>query len=495
MLSLAAAVAGFSPTEEPINAGESVTDACVIGAGYAGLSAARELTKAKRSVVLLEASSRIGGRALDHQWPSGAVTELGVEFLGHRSDAPATYKLFVDELKLSIYSHGAFVANATQQFVCRNMRGNVSSVGGKFLPGELLKCGSPEAAAEGVAALAELDLLIAQMDASRPWAHPKAAELDATTWEAWMAKRLGPEALIYVNRGLAPGLSDAPGRVSMLHAVYLGKTGGGLINGLIGGNQDNRVREGGQAAAKLVAAALGPSVVRLGQPVAQIDATDSESVTVRTTGGAAHRCKEVVVTGSPLGVRRIDFAPALPHNFSRLLAAVHQGNSVRLAVVYPTPFWRGMGLSASIGDLFPPSLVYYGYDASPEDSSVGVVEFHLCAEGADALMAMDVAAREKYVTDYMVTLFGANASTPTAILGHDFGGDAFIGGGFQANFPPGVWTTLGPALMRDAPAGDARVHFAGTEWTHAIGGMFYGYVEGAISSGVAAAAAVHARLG
>ena len=171
------------------------------------LCAARELTKAKRSVILLEAASRIGGRALDHQWPSGAVTELGVEFLGHRSDAPATYKLFVDELKLSIYSHGAFVANASQQFVCRNMGGNVSSVGGKFLPGELLKCGSPAAAAEGVAALAELDLLIAQMDASRPWAHPKAAELDATTWEAWMAKRLGPEALIYVNRGLAPSLA------------------------------------------------------------------------------------------------------------------------------------------------------------------------------------------------------------------------------------------------------------------------------------------------
>ena len=103
----ATAAAGFSPSDEPI------TDACVIGAGYAGLSAARELTKAKRSVILLEAASRIGGRALDHQWPSGAVTELGVEFLGHRSDAPATYKLFVDELKLSIYSHGAFVANAS----------------------------------------------------------------------------------------------------------------------------------------------------------------------------------------------------------------------------------------------------------------------------------------------------------------------------------------------------------------------------------------------
>ena len=80
-------------------------------------------------------------------------------------------------------------------------------------------------------ALAELDLLIQEMDARAPWAHPKASELDSITWEAWMRKRLSPEALIYVNRGYAPGLSDAPSRVSMLHAVYLGKTGGGLING------------------------------------------------------------------------------------------------------------------------------------------------------------------------------------------------------------------------------------------------------------------------
>ena len=88
------AAASFSPTNN--------VDVCVVGAGYAGLTAAHTVRKADKSVVVLEASSRAGGRALDHTWANGAVTELGVEFLGHRADAPSTYKLFVDELGLSM---------------------------------------------------------------------------------------------------------------------------------------------------------------------------------------------------------------------------------------------------------------------------------------------------------------------------------------------------------------------------------------------------------
>ena len=35
---------------------------CVVGGGYAGLSAARSLTKAGRTVAVLEARDRVGGR-------------------------------------------------------------------------------------------------------------------------------------------------------------------------------------------------------------------------------------------------------------------------------------------------------------------------------------------------------------------------------------------------------------------------------------------------
>jgi len=345
---------------------------------------------------------------------------------------------------------------------------------------------SAPAAAEAAAVVAELEALTHEIDATKPWAHPRAAEFDAITWDAFMRKRLGEEARQFINRGYAPGLSDAPDRVSFLHALFLAKTGGGLIEGLTGFNNGYRIREGGAAAAILMAKELG-GVVQLNSAVASIDHSSESEIIVTTLSGTQYKADKVVVTGSPLGVRRMVFKPPLPHATSRLLEGMHQGNSVRVGVVYDEPWWRAQGLSGSIGDLQDSSYVYYAFDSSPADSSYGVIQFHLCGDGGDAIMSMNATARERYLVAYLVKFLGPQAANYTRIVGHDFGQDAYIGGGFQANMPPGLWTAYGRNLFNN-PADDARVLFAGTEWT-ATG---FGYVDGAIASGRAVAAAITA---
>src|SRR5207247_877131 len=52
----------------------------IIGAGVAGLTAARELAAAGARVLVLEARDRLGGRVLTHHTPDGPV-ELGAEFV------------------------------------------------------------------------------------------------------------------------------------------------------------------------------------------------------------------------------------------------------------------------------------------------------------------------------------------------------------------------------------------------------------------------------
>src|SRR5918992_1805242 len=57
-------------------------DVVVVGAGMAGLIAARDLLAANVSVLVLEARNRVGGRLLSHTLENGAVVELGGQWVG-----------------------------------------------------------------------------------------------------------------------------------------------------------------------------------------------------------------------------------------------------------------------------------------------------------------------------------------------------------------------------------------------------------------------------
>src|SRR3954469_663676 len=61
-------------------------DVVVVGAGLAGLTAARRLRAAGHSVAVLEARDRVGGRTLNASIGGGEVVEMGGQWVGPTQD-------------------------------------------------------------------------------------------------------------------------------------------------------------------------------------------------------------------------------------------------------------------------------------------------------------------------------------------------------------------------------------------------------------------------
>src|SRR3954471_856429 len=87
---LGTAALGTAATAVPgtpaFGAASAKVDIVIVGAGLAGLTAARNLTKAGHSVLVLEARDRVGGRTLNHALGDGQVVEAGGEFIGPTQD-------------------------------------------------------------------------------------------------------------------------------------------------------------------------------------------------------------------------------------------------------------------------------------------------------------------------------------------------------------------------------------------------------------------------
>jgi len=86
---------------------EDSWDVVIIGAGVAGLTAARALAEAGRSVLLLEARDRVGGRVWTrHESDSSVPVELGAEFI--HGEVPQTLSLLREVGSAALDTEGSF---------------------------------------------------------------------------------------------------------------------------------------------------------------------------------------------------------------------------------------------------------------------------------------------------------------------------------------------------------------------------------------------------
>lgn len=440
-------------------------DAIVVGAGIAGLVAATDLVQAGRDVVVLEARDRVGGRTAT-RIVDGLPIELGGQWIAPYQTA---VRRRLDALGIGLfprYREGAGV------YVGRD--GRAVSYEGHDAP-------IGEAAGEAYAsATAALDALAGSLDPEAPWAHPRAAELDAISFEEWLIREVAEdEARDLLRFFLAGAFMTKPATsFSLLMGLWTIAGAGGIANlfdpDLV---LDARVVGGAAAISRALAAPLADRV-RLSSPVRDL-AWDAEGVSV-ATGGDVLRARHAVIAVPANLVGLIRFEPALPAWRMRVDQAFSQGSVIKVQAVYDRPFWRGQGLSG-VG-FGPYETVREIYDNSPADGSAGVIVGFLAAEGAERASRLSAGERRAAVLASFTAYLGEEARDPRAFVEHDWSAEEWTRGAYAATFGVGGVTRFGPDMRR--PIGPLR--FAGTD----ISGVGHMHMEGAVRSAEAAVASI-----
>ncbi|MEX1210545.1 MAG: FAD-dependent oxidoreductase [Candidatus Nanopelagicales bacterium] len=437
-------------------------DVVVVGAGLAGLAAARKLIEAGKSVLVLEARDRVGGRTEGAFLDNGVAVELGGQWIG-----PAHTELLALVAELGL-----------ETFLTYDTGDAITHRDGHLIRYADESFGLPEESLMALGGMLEaIGELAESVDASAPWTSPGAANLDRLTLDSWLSSQTDDEVALKFMRLLVPALFSAEtSEMSLLHFLFYLKSNAGLdsLVATTGGAQEARVVGGTHLISERMAQLLADRV-QLNAIVTSIDC-HANHVGVSYIGGEV-TCQDVIVALPPTLAGRLRYQPALPSLRDALTQQIPAGSVIKFQVAYSEPFWRNENLNGFALSMDEPFNVVL--DNSPNDGSCGVLVGFLEGHFARTAATLTPSERATMVVGSLVKYFGEQAAHPLQIVERDWMAEEFTRGCYGGRLAPGVWTQYGPALAE--PIG--HIHWAGAE-TSSISN---GYMDGAVRSGYRAA--------
>lgn len=446
------------------------SDVIVVGAGFAGLSAARALAAAGATVTVLEARDRVGGRTENVEIDGGEVVEVGGQWIGPSQDRIAALAAAVGVESFPTHAEGSNLLRLDGRL--RRYSGTIPRLG-------------PLVLLDIARTLRKLNRLSQAVDPQAPWQAAEVKRLDATSFATWIERTMATATAKRLLRVAGRTIWGAePEELSLLHVAFYLRSAGSfeMLTDVEGGAQQDRFVGGPGAVAARVGAALGNRLV-LGAAVERLEQS-SEGVIATAPGGLELAARRAIVTVPPPLTAAIDFQPALPAARRQLAQRMPQGWLIKTTAIYPEPFWRTDGLSGeAINEEGPVTTTF---DNSPPGGSPGALVGFVGGRDARAFASLGASQRREAALECLASLYGPRARAAERYIERDWAGERWSGGGPVCNFGPGGWSAFGE-LLRE-PLG--LVHWAGTETAT----RWMGYIDGAVSSGERAAGEALAAL-
>jgi len=407
----------------PAPASSGASRVIVIGAGMAGLAAARELTVAGASVLVLEARERVGGRVWTDR-SLGFPMERGAHWIEGTDGNPlvplaqaAGARTVVDAEEVRAFDHD----------------------GRELLEGELEAADGAEARLiEQIAELAEEreDGTDVSIGAALGEAEEDAEDV---VQDAALSGRLR-------DLGIASLETDTAGSLDRLSLLAYDDPEGGFEG------DSYFLPDGYDAIPRYLARGLD---VRTGVQVTAIR-TGSSGVTVATSAGEEHA--DAVIVTVPLGALRsgaIAFEPPLPPEKLEAIEGLEMGTLDKVILRFASPFWSGEGntflyASRTRGEL-PLAIDWHQASGHPALVLFGAGEWALAMEAREDAAIVSDAMR------VLRSCFGPEAPEPTATLIQRWHRDPLTHGSYSF-VPVGSSQDARDALA--APVGE-QLFFAG----------------------------------
>ncbi|STC67395.1 putrescine oxidase [Corynebacterium diphtheriae] len=480
-------------------------DVVIVGAGPAGLMAARTAKKKGLSVAVLEARNRVGGRT----WNGKVADDKGVEHfieIGGQWISPDQTRLteLVRELGLT-----TFPRYRDGKSIYVSPDGTRHEYEGVTFPA------SEKTISEMEKLIGRLDELAAEIDPQKPWEHPQAQELDRISFRNWLEQLSDDaEAIDNVSIYVASGMLTKPSYTfSTLQALLMASSAGAFSN-LVDEDfiLDRRVVGGMQSVSLTMAKELGEDIF-LGNPVRSITwsdidpdtADDLNDVTADVRNGVAHNgeagdvivksddlevhAKFVILAVPPNMYSRINYVPPLPRDQHVAHQHISMGLVIKVHAVYDTPFWREEGLSGTGfagGRLVQEVYDNTNYFSDGEDSYGTLVGF-VSDIYAEQMWALPPEERKKAILEAMAAFLGPKTKEPIAFYLSDMAAEEWTRGAYATSYDLGGLSRWGH--LQNQPTGP--IYYACSD----IAGAGYQHVDGAIRIGEAVALQIAEQIG